>query len=469
MKADVIMPVNSRRKNLGNKKSKCGTALAKADQRPKSPPPFRFGKLTYNEDKFLSRDVKSTRTEDRNRALTILGTKSNLRISATLRTFNGSITQGNGHCKKNSKEVWPNSQHPDIIASTCNDHVDKNRYDINEDVMPRKISDIKSDVRLGDSSSKDRVGHNEAYDPLSSLVPAALPVIPTAANGVGSIKQCIVAREFIRESKGRVERGLSKPLYPDREKGSKIGAGPKSKTSNDGHIQSVLVEECKQRINGKDKRSVSLVKQKSKRIPTRHIKYVSELDEQLRNKYRNRKNVVDNGENKPFQIWDRSGRSGIGAINRRFDEDRLIKLAEDSNGKALCGFGKLKDRPLIQRVKDSKSEEAESTKLTKNGHVKSAPPGRPAGKSVESFLVRNGLIPKAGSRSGKANQEGNLVRKKSVKLRLSRSRAKSLRKKNVVHCASKFTGKETVAGKVSNGFSHEDDRLSNYWKVGYCS
>ena len=467
MKADVIMPVTSRRKNLANKKSKCGPVLTKADQRPKSPPPFRFGKLTYSEDKFLSRDIKSTRAEDRNGALTILGTKSNLRITARLRTFNVSKSQGNGYNKKNSKEVWPNSQHPDIIGSACNDHVNENRSDINEDVIRRKISDVESEAKLGDPSSKDGLGHKAIYDPLPSLVSAALPVMPTTANGAGPIQKCTVGREFMRESKGKADRGIFKPLYSVLEKDSKIGAGPKSKACNDGHKQSVLVEECKQRINGKERRVVSLVKQKSKRIPTRHIKYVSELDEQLRNKYRNKKNVIDNRVKKPLQIWDRSGRSGNGAINRRFDEDRLMKLAEDSNGGTLCGFGKLKDRQLIQRVKDSKSEETESAKLTKNGHVKSAPPARPAGKSVESFLVRNGLIPKAGSRSGKAYQEGHLVRKKSVKLRLSRSRTKSLRKKNVVHCVSKFTRKEAVAGRVSNGVSHEDNRLGNYWKVSY--
>lgn len=469
MKADVIMAGTSRRKNLAYKKPKCAVVLPKIDQSQKPPPPFRFGKLTYNEDKLLSRDIKSTKLEDRNSTLTIIGTKSSLRITAKLNNVNGYRTRRNGHCRKNQQETQLDSQNTDVKASTDDNPVNQST---NDDMTNKKNGELKVNEKTGDCSSrsKDAGNRKESYFRMSSSKPAPFRMIQTVPNSAKPDQECAVTGKFAKESREKVNRSDHGATIQDSE--SKIGGVAKYKECNDGRKQANLAKENRDtRAHSKDKRAVSLVKQKSKRIPTRHIKYVSELDVELRNKYRRKGKPTE--ERRPFKSCDRNNGNDIEGLHTKFNENQLTTEVENSSGdrEGQCTAGKLKDgalNPLTQRLSNdvNNSEELSSRKQIRNGCVKSAPVTRPNGKHVESFLVRNGLIPKAGSKPVKTKHDGNLARKKSVKLRLSRGRTKSMRNKSNVYCVSKLPGKDAIGFKVGNGISREDNRLSNCWKVG---
>ena len=466
MKADMIMAgTSSKRKILAYKKPKCGVALTKVDQSQKPPPPFRFGKLTYNEDKLLSRDIKSTKVEDRNSTLTIIGAKSGLRITAKLNNVNGYRAQGNGHCKKSLEEAQLDSQNTDIKAGTNDNHVNESN---NGDITNKKNGELKVNEKREDcsSSSKDAGNRKESYFRMPSAKSMPFRMIQTMTNRTRPNQQCIVTGKFAKESREKVNG--SAHGTPTQEGESRIGAVSKYKGRNDGQKQANLAKENRQtRAQSKDKRTVSLVKQKSKRIPTRHIKYVSELDVELRNKYR-RKTKSTEGKT-PFKSCDKNSGNDIEGFHKKVNESRLNTGVENSSGdrEGQCTAGKIKDKPLnilTQRLGDdaSNSSGIPSRKQIRNACVKSAPVARPNGKHVESFLVRNGLIPKAGSKLGKTKQDGNLARKKSVKLRLSRGRAKSMRSRSNL---PKLPGKEAIGFRVGTGKLQEDNRLSNCWKV----
>ena len=474
MKADVIMAGTSKRKNLAYKKPKCGVVLARVDQNPKPPPPFRFGKLSYNEDKLLSRDIRSTKSEDRNGALTIIGRRPNLRITAKLSTLSESKVQRNGHCGKDQREICLNSRTPDTKTSTVDNHIPEIKCCHSDGVTTRQNGAINVLERIGDwrSTSKSIANPKETDCRQYSSKPSPFCMLQTATNGVRSYQHSILAGDFLKESKEKAKRTASRGAMQERN--CRIGVTRKSEGCNDGRKEDTLAKENQQtRANGKDRRAVALVKQKSKRIPTRNIKYVSELGEELRNKYRRKKNVSDmKKEKKAVVEYQKSDEIEYGFVDRKSTESQLIKGAENlsRHGEVPLAVEKQNDRPvklLMQKPSNGviNREEVSCTIQAKNGRVKSAPVAKSAGKHVESFLVRNGLIPKASSKPGKTKNEGSLARKRSVKLKLSRSRAKSLRKRNVVHCVSKASGKEVLPSKVANGFSHEDTRLNNCWKV----
>ena len=482
------MAGTAKRKNSVNKKPKSDVVLERTDQPPKHQPPFRFGKLTHNEAKLLSRDIKSTKMEDRNGALTIVGTKPHSRITAKLRTITGDKVIGNGHCKKGVKDSLAPETPDNNVSNYINEKAGDNRDVTYHRQKGEPIVSGKSGV--WSAKSEDAEGIKASSFRLSKQAPFAS--MQAGLRGRRPYQNGIVTGDSLKENRYTLNGGVPKTdssigdnlkdeysgiRVNPKDEDSRIAVNPKNDDPrigiyskgegyNDIVKQEMLIKGNRRTTaKSKDKKNVALVKQKSKRIPTRHIKYVSELDENLRNKYRRKINLGNKSDEN--RSLSGSVKKESEAAIKKVNENGQLNESEKSNGV------KRNIKPLnvsTQRV-DGKSNDLQRSSCTKptnskTGRAKSAPVAKPASKNVESFLVRNGLIPKAGSKPGKTKPEGNLPRKKSVRLKLSRSRAKSLRKKNVVKCVSKSAGKDITNGRLGNGVgSRVDNGLSSCWKV----
>lgn len=487
MKAEVRMSGTNKRKNLVNKRHKSEVVPAQNDPSTK-PPPFRFGKLAHNEAKLLSGDLKRSSREDKYDSLVIIGHRSHTRINAKLKALNEAKAVGNGYCKKLSRV---NCLTSDVENGACRkNEVDEKKIDakIHEDNAIHTTKEQSHKIINVSENSKE----NSSRMPISNKTPSVFSAEAQRGrcNQHGSGPAEV---DNLKKFNEQFCSGKSKNATVFQETHSKKEDSAKSDYFVDEKKEEGSCNGKQQSRDGsKDKRKTSLVKQKSKRVPTRHIKYVSELDENLRNKYRRHKDVIKTtNKNKPLNSDGKAGgKRNFSSTKKAFGNQTLKEQEKLCDTVGVCPVSEQKDsifdeldRPngkssalerepclksavmkngLVKSALVSKSTQAaKSTRI-----IKSAPASKTVSKNVESFLVRNGLIPKAGSSvPGKPKTEKTPTRKKSVKLILSRSRAKSLQKKYLVDAASRPVGKEVTVGKKANAGLNVGKSLNGCWKV----
>ncbi len=207
--------------------------------------------------------------------------------------------------------------------------------------------------------------------------------------------------------------------------------------------------------------TTSLVKQKSKRVPTRHIKYVSELDQKIRDKYRrktestvaSKEKVAKTATEAQNNVRNLRGNKTTSSTSDKgglADEQRQRnKLSEISNKIGVPKFVGVSKSTAVNVSKSVKSTGVKQTStskpVSKNTASYLAPTSKSLSGKAESYLVRNGLITRGTAKPENA-KSAKITRKKSVKVKVAISRGKSLRKPKVVN-VEKRTMKEIKSDK----------------------
>ena len=467
-----------KRKSL-NRDNTNGAASSQRSDSVSKPPPFRFGKMSYNEARILSLERKS-RTKlinpNEGKELCIRSTtQPRGLINTKLRSFQDDTKRKvNGNAKELLREDCSDvasikESKSRVIRNGGFCKADSNRpanhlsdFDNGGQLLERsvatsisakthetiiRVSNERQELEkrgrqgtLRDSNTRNVTVSDEGYIAKIST--------NSGINATSEMTQDFVVRKTL--SDGANERATNNAVT----KGPtlKDSFGMKSSNQKTG-AQSVAQDrlEIKQR---KETRS-SLVKQKSKRIPTRHIKYVSELDEKVRNKYRRKQAVKPGTDDNKANAASSTGKENKDVLGckepsngRGFSNGACQKnFTHRSSRKPVLTYSSSKvqregksEKSCFTVSKTSDRIEYYPSKQTINGHcgrVKSAPVTRTACRNVESFLVRNGLIPKSSGKPEESKSGTKVPRKKSIRLILSRSRAKSMRKKRIASGVAK--------------------------------
>ena len=400
------------------------------------PPPFRFGKIAYSEAKMISLDrTKLPTSACRNNASTLSTTSSKPHEQLNRKLFS---LQENFDTKLGARRKRDSHSAP----VSCNPF-SKGRLDAKKGAL-RKVhpsdskecvngeEDLKPVERLGGSG---HCGNNDLNKEIANCIEneaklrhcqviveskgtstSKQPGQSLASNGnIAACDRGCKDLSSVIEQKGTLE---------DKELNGKI------KTLNCQDKDPRSKEKDVTKVNTRRSGGSTLVKQKSKRVPTRHIKYVSELDEKVKNKYRRNQNC---GRSK------RRGKENNPSVGLKANTISSIgnnSVEKEKNAGELRG--REEEKSSNERTKSDKE-----TVIVKNEKgEKIAPVSKVRSKNVESFLVRNGLIPKTANKTQDAKGGRTFLRKKSVRVIVSRSRTKSLRKSDSANSTAKQVRKE---------------------------
>ena len=475
---EVIMAGTVKRKSLNRDKTNAAASSQRSDSVSK-PPPFRFGKLSYNEARLLSLERKS-RTKlvnpSEGNELSIRGTKQPRGlINTKLRSFQDDTKRAvNGNAKELLRKDFNDVASIKESKSRAIQNGGFCKADSNRPA--NYLSDYDNDGQLMEKSVATSI---------SAKTHETFIRVPNERQGLekrprqGPLRDSNT-RNFPNKDQGYIERistnsginatnemtqdfvtckalddGASERATNNAEtKGPTLKDSFDMKSSNQETGAQTVAQDRLQMKQRKETRS-SLVKQKSKRIPTRHIKYVSELDEKVRNKYRKKQAFKPGTDDNKTNAASSTGKENKDAVGckepsncRGFSNGACQKNTTHGPSRKpvlACSSSKVQregksEKSCLNVSKTSDRIEYHPSKQTMNGHggrVKSAPVTRTACRNVESFLVRNGLIPKSSGKPEESKNSTKVSRKKSIRLILSRSRAKSMRKKRIANGVAK--------------------------------
>ncbi|XP_065068063.1 serine/threonine-protein kinase N2-like isoform X2 [Rhopilema esculentum] len=403
------------------------------------PPPFRFGKIAYSEAKMISLDRTRLPTSAcRNNVSTLLTTSSKPhgQLNRKLFSLQDNFDKKSGARRKHDSHSAPVSCNP----------FSRGRLDAKKGVL-RKVHP---------SDSKECVNGEEGLKPVDKSGGSS----HCGDNGLNKeIANCVENEAKLRHCPVTVEsKGTSTSKHPGQSSASNGNIGvcdrgstglssvieqkgtledkelnDKNKTLNCQDKDPCSKEKDFGKVNTKRSGGSTLVKQKSKRVPTRHIKYVSELDEKVKNKYRRNQNC---GRSK--------GRGKENNPSVGLKANTISTIGKDSVAKEN-NAGELRGREEGKNSNERRKNDKETVIVKNEKGEKIAPVGKMGSRNVESFLVRNGLIPKTANRTQDAKGGRTFLRKKSIRVIVSRSRTKSLRKLDSANSTAKQVRKEGLS------------------------
>lgn len=479
-----------KRKSLNRDKTN-GAASSQRSDSVSKPPPFRFGKLSYNEARILSLERKS-RTKlvnpNEGREFSMLGTKqARGLINTKLRDFQDDTKR---IVSSSAKELLRRDLNEVGLMKESKSRVIQNGgfYKMGSNGSAKCLFDFDNGGQLREKSVATSITA-KTHETSIRIANERLELEKRPSRGTLRDSN---TRNFANRDQGCTEKASTDQFTRDlvalkrmddcaNERATKH-LPTKGPTSNDAanfdtkssNLETAVQSLAQDRLKTKQRRETrsSLVKQKSKRIPTRHSKYVSELDEKVRNKYRRQQVVKPSTENDKSNAENSAGKENKDSVSSKeplngLEFSNVACHKNTTHGPTrkqflTCGSSKVQsegksEKSRLTVSKTSDRIEYYPSKQTMNGQggrVKSAPVIRTC-RNVESFLVRNGLIPKSSGKPEDSKSGTKVPRKKSIKLILSRSRAKSMRKKRIVNGIAKQKNdillSQSDADVVSNG------------------
>eukprot|EP00794_Sanderia_malayensis_P015897 gene15897-17497_t len=410
------------KRNSAFKNGKSGVSSNAASQG--KPQPFRFGKISYNDRSILSSVKQSSLESMKNtRSRTFL-------LDKNLRNGNMSSVESIEACS-----MCKNTSRDGFVQS--NDPVEGKPRNGTREPEPK--------IRARRAGS----GNRGTFVKVDTGIIASSDIEATASNVTiaNTDKEEICFRDSFKE-KMRIGSFVSEVVPFEIEAGCKPVQITVKPSVKERSIEDETYQGCNRPGNLSDDRKSaekttrnSIVKQKSKRVPTRHIKYVSELDQKIRDKFRRKsetRTLSKVGGSETQNIGCKQSRDAVSGTTQQ------SKAFVNQSRKHLFDAG-------YRIATSNNTTSAKQVNVTAVKEAKGSITGKSVSKTItktaESYLVRNGLISRGTAQAGKTNVLTKVARKKSVKVKLAVSRRKSMRKQKVGNL-EKRTVRENVVQKM---------------------